>query len=152
MGMVSEDTYHPPAPSQFGAVSAAHLLRRGEFTGMVFCPWKRGEIAVQRCEEWRRCCGLAESCAAKPGEVELAAVRKAMEEPDQYDSLSKRGGGEKVKAPNWYYERVLQGGLYGVCRVCAEAPAAYRKTGECMSCYNRRYGHKKRKAVKIDAA
>lgn len=144
MGMVNEDTYHPPEPSQFGAVSAAHLLRRGEFTGMLFCPWKRGQIAVQRCEEYRLVCGLAESCAAKPGEGELAAVREAMAQVGATESLSKRGGGGKLKAPNYYYQRVIEGQIYGICQTCGETPAAYRKTGECMSCYSRRrYGHKK---------
>ena len=103
----------------------AHIVERGAFTGMIFCPWKKCDIAIMRCAEFQAvCCG----CASRPSDNDLAALKKAMESAPQ--------DVEHASRLRSYYRLVQSDQRFGFC-ACGKV-AVYRKTRECSACYGAR--------------
>lgn len=129
-------TLHFPAlPSQlFGG--SAHQAAADEFRGMIFCPWKGGEIALMRCAEWRALCGREASCPTKASESDIARAAAAMAEPVPHESMTTRGDRSRLQLDDNHYQRAKRTKMYGDC-ACGRA-AVYKSTRECITCYWRR--------------
>lgn len=52
----------------------------GEYNGMVTCPMKQSDIAIERCSMNQKELACGEGCPAKAKRTEIRAVRKAKRE------------------------------------------------------------------------
>jgi hypothetical protein len=114
---------YPLEPSQ---VFLPAQYRRGEPTGMVFCPLRQSEIATMRCGEYQDALGCGCQNAA-PAE-ELGRVREAQSRVVDSGPARGAGKGRSSVAPH----------DYGRCVACGLRPADYARTRECRNCYQKR--------------
>lgn len=74
-------TYYIPVldgailPGQLGLQRQGKII--GEYTGMIACPMKLSDIAIERCFMNQKELGCGEGCPAKAKRSEIQAVRKA---------------------------------------------------------------------------
>jgi hypothetical protein len=73
-GMLQHMTYPPEASQVPGP-----LYRRGEPTGMVFCPLRLSSIAVMKCGEYQALHGCGAGCAQAVSAAAVAELRGVME-------------------------------------------------------------------------
>lgn len=128
---------YPVEPGQFH--TKGYQLAKNEFSGMLYCPWKKGEIALMRCKEYQTDCGQALVCAFLPKQSDLDQAERSMRDTD-----SPRPFEDKRS----YMANVRARRPFGMCK-CG-AVAVYKSTKECNKCYSRRmYGHRPQRKRRV---
>ena len=131
--MTTFNLHHVSFPLEPSQLASGTVYRRGEATGMVFCPRRRAEIAIMRCGEYQQRDGCAKGCA---NAVPAAALQNL------------RGEMVKDNGATIGPRETYRGGAHdhGKCVDCGLRPAVYVESGQCHSCYWRERGARQKAA------